>query len=547
MLPGKRGLFISLAYFTAVAAWLTWPLIPRLATGLSGNPDTLLNVWALGWSFHVLPRDPLSLFDANIFAPRPDTLAYSEHLFGITALVSPVYWGTGNLILSYNVAVFASFVLSGLGMFLLTRELTGNGWAALAAGTIFLAAPYRFQHLVQLQLLTYQWFPFFFWCLLRFLHGGKTRYVAGMVVFSLLQILSCNYYAVYLSIAAIVFGLVLLFMERNLLSVTQLAKLAAGALIVFLLALPFILPYQRNRERGFFRRYTDVVHFSASASEYVTPSAFNDAPHLRFLPRSGKALFPGFTAALLAALGLFHRNRRSRVFWVFAVALTVVALILSFGPEARFDDRVVPLPYRFLQLYFPGFSGMRVPARFAALVLVGGSMLAAWGAKLVLERSRNYAPFAAAGILGLLLFEYQTSPLDRILPEPPPIPPVHRWLADAPSPGAVLVLPIHESEQIVQESFYMYYSTVHFKPLVNGYSGWWPNDYWELVGRLRHFPTARILRFLMERAPVRYVVIHYGRIPQPRRRHLEAAMDRYSERMPERFRDGEDAVYEIVR
>jgi hypothetical protein len=224
-----------------------------------------------------------------------------------------------------------------------------------------------------------------------------------------------------------------------------------------------------------------------------------------------------------------------------------VAVILSFGPEARLFGRVVPLPYRFLQLYFPGFYGMRVPARFAALALVGGSMLAAWGAKLVLERSRRYSGIAAAGILALLLFEYQTGPLDRILPEAPPIPSVDRWLAEAPSPGAVLVLPIHEGEEIVQDSIYMYYSTVHFRPLVNGYSGWWPNDYWELVGRLRHFPTARILRFLLERAPVRYVVIHYGRIPEPRRRHLSAAMERYRERMPERFRDGDDAVYEILR
>ena len=92
----------------------------------------------------------------------------------------------------------------------------------------------------------------------------------------------------------------------------------------------------------------------------------------------------------------------------------------------------------------------------------------------------------------------------------------------------------------------MYHSTAHFKPLVNGFSGWWPNDYWELVGRLRHFPTARILRFLEERAPVRYIVIHYDRFPEPRRRRLEEAMERYRARMPLRLRIGSDAVYEFV-
>ena len=41
-------------------------------------------------------------------------------------------------------------------------------------------------------------------------------------------------------------------------------------------------------------------------------------------------------------------------------------------------------------------------------------------------------------------------------------------------------------------------------------------------------------------------MIHYSEIPEPRRRQLESAMERYRERIPERFRDGEVVVYEIV-
>ena len=560
MLRDRSGISLAgaLCFFVAITVWLTWPLTPRFATGLSGSADSLLNAWALGWSFHILPYEPLSLFDANIFAPRSDTLAYSEHLFGITVLVWPVYLVTENLALTYNVAFFSSFVLSGLGVFLLTRDLTENTWAALAAGTIFLAAPYRFQHLLQLQLLSYHWFPFVFWCLLRFLRIGKNRWLLGVVVFSLLQVLSCNYYAVYLTIAVIAFGILLVVhgcahsASGNMrpgegsLTARKAAKLAFGALAVVIVVLPFILPYQRNRDQGFYRRYEDVVHFSATPAEYLTPSVFNDAPYVEFLPRGGKALFPGFVAMLLAVVGLVYGAARNRLFWLFSIVLVILGIVLSFGPETNVFGTRVFLPYRLLQLYFPGFNGMRVPARFAALALFGGSLLAAWGVRALLERSRRYSVATAVFILSLLLFEYQTSSLERVVPEVLPIPPVHAWLAEAPSPGAVLVLPIHEGEQIIHESVYMYYSTTHFKPLVNGYSGWWPNDYWQLVGRLRNFPTHRVLGFLLERAPVRYVVIHYGRIPQPRRRHLEAAMERYQDRIPERFRDGNDVVYEIV-
>jgi hypothetical protein len=409
----------ALVYFILITIWLTWPLTPRLSTGMSSAADPLLNLWALGWSYHILPSHPLSLFDANIFAPRPDTLAYSEHLFGTVLLVAPVYLATGNLVLAYNAAFFLSFVLSGLGMYLLTRELSGNRWAALAAGTIYLAAPYRFGHLLQLQLLSLQWLPFVFWCLLRFLRAGRVSSLAGVVLFSLLQILSCNYYAVYLAYAVAIFGAAIVLFGRERLSIRKIVLLVGGAGVVSALALPFILPYQRNRERGFYRRYEDVVHFSASLADYFTPSSFNKAPHLRYLPlstRSEKALFLGFGALALVALGLARRGGCPRAFWIFVIALSGSAIVLSLGPELRWGERTIELPYRFFYRHVPGFSGLRVPARISVLALFGVAVLAGLGAAWTLGKARRFESIAGAGLLGLLLFEYQTYSLERVLP-----------------------------------------------------------------------------------------------------------------------------------
>ena len=325
-------------FFVLITVWLTWPLVARLDSGLSSAADALLNYWALGWDFHILPRDPLALFDANIFSPRKDTLAYSEHMFGIAVVVWPFYLVTGNLTIAYNAAILLSFVLSGLGMYLLVRDLTKSRLAAVVAGTIFLAAPYRFLHLVHVQLLTLQWFPFVFWSLSRFLRDGRPRQLGAVVLFSLLQLLSCNYYAVYLAFAIIVFGLVVLTAGRELLSKKKISLLGGGAIVVFVVALPFILPYQRNREQGFYRRYEDVVHFSASASDYANPSSFNKAPHFQWLrrrARSEKALLPGFAAMGLAAFGLYFGWKAAkgdplrRTFWLFFVFLSLAAVVSS--------------------------------------------------------------------------------------------------------------------------------------------------------------------------------------------------------------------------
>jgi hypothetical protein len=154
---------------------------------------------------------------------------------------------------------------------------------------------------------------------------------------------------------------------------------------------------------------------------------------------------------------------------------------------------------------------------------------------------------AALGVavVGLLLLEYRTYSLEDVFPKAPPPSAAHLWLATKATPGAVLVLPIHEGADIAKESLAMYQSTAHFRPLVNGYSGWWPNDYWELVGRLRSFPTARSLRFLLERAPIRFILVQYDRMAAPRRRELEKGMERYQEKIPLVFRHGDEAVYEI--
>jgi hypothetical protein len=532
-------------YFLLVSIWLTWPLLPRMTTALSSSPDSLLNAWTLGWSFHILPREPLSLFDANIFFPRHDTLAYSEHLFGITLLVWPIFAVTGSLPLAYNVAVLSSFALSGIGMYLLVREITGSRWAALASGTIFLAAPYRFGHLLQLQLLTLQWFPFVFWCALRFLREGRVRQLAGIAVFSLLQALSCNYYMVYLALAVVLFGLSLGVYGRELLSRRKVVLLTLGAASVTALCLPFLVPYARNRERGFYRRSEDVVFYSASPRDYFTPSRFNRPPYARWLPsqsRSERALLPGFGAFALALVGIGVGRGRDRSFWFFCIVLSATAVVLSLGPELRWGDAAIPLPYRFFYRHVPGFDSIRVPARISVLALFGIAVLAGLGAAALVEKWKK--PLAL-GLLGLLLFEYRTYSLESAFPEAPAASTAHLWLAQEKARGAVLVLPIHEGQEIIRESLSMYHSTAHFRPLVNGYSGWWPNDYWELVGRLRHFPTTRSLRFLLERAPVRYVVVHYDRIPEPRRRELERGMERYRESMPMVFRRGDEAVYEI--
>jgi hypothetical protein len=157
----------ALAYLALTIA-ATWPLALGIGRDVASDlGDPVLVMWILSWDCEQLLRilgGDLSriatFFDGNIFHPAPLTLAYSDHLFAQAIQILPVWVISGNPILSYNLLFLSTFVLSGLGTFLLVRQLTGNSTAAFVAGCLFAFAPYRLPQSSHVQILSSQWMPF---------------------------------------------------------------------------------------------------------------------------------------------------------------------------------------------------------------------------------------------------------------------------------------------------------------------------------------------------------------------------------------------------
>ena len=99
--PGK---WPAAALYVLLTLLLTYPLsLKPDRTVLAHYPDDELLMWVLAWDAHAFARQPLSLFDANIFYPQRRALAYSENLIGIAVFAAPVLWRTGNPVLALNV------------------------------------------------------------------------------------------------------------------------------------------------------------------------------------------------------------------------------------------------------------------------------------------------------------------------------------------------------------------------------------------------------------------------------------------------------------
>ncbi|MBI3455349.1 MAG: hypothetical protein HY002_06135 [Candidatus Rokubacteria bacterium] len=206
------------------------------------------------------------------------------------------------------------------------------------------------------------------------------------------------------------------------------------------------------------------------------------------------------------------------------VALTVVAVLCSFGPTLAVGTLAVAHPlYRQLYELVPGFDGLRVPARFAVLVSTGLSVLAGYGAAAILRRCRRRISrgVVVAVLAALALGEVWAIPLP-FRDVTAPVGPADRWLATAPS-GAIAVLPFYPELEAYGETPRLLGSTAHWRPLMNGYSGFFPPGYWETAELLNTFPADAAVMRLRELG-VRYVVLYLGQLKDDARPRVEAAL-----------------------
>jgi hypothetical protein len=92
-------------------------------------------------------------------------------------------------------------------------------------------------------------------------------------------------------------------------------------------------------------------------------------------------------------------------------------------------------------------------------------------------------------------------PLAPIYTRPPAI---YARLPD--SPVVLVELPLVRPD-IAYEPYYMYFSTFHWRSLVNGYSGFSPPSYQRLVDLMENFPSDDSIAELRRRG-VTHVVVH---------------------------------------
>ncbi len=492
----------------------TWPLVTAPATlSRNDNGDAQLNEWIMAWVAHQLPRAPAQLFQANIFYPARDVLAFSEPLIVPALLAAPVAWLGGSPVLAANLMIVAGLALTALAGYTLMYRWSGDSLAAMLTGSAFAFNTHTLTRLAHVQGLHLYGLPLALLAADRLVTSPRTRDALWLAGWMAIMAYTSGYLLVF---GAVMTAVVLatrvgdwLGQWRAVLPRLALAVAAAAVAIA-----PLWLPYRRAAiEQGMVRTLDGVADYSASLRGYLAASG---TIHLtawshRFFVDPVDSFFPGIAVLALALAAVWsawreaprHRPEtvmtRRRVGML--LGLAAVGLLLSLGTRT-------PI-YGWVYAVFPPMHGLRAAARFGNLFLLALAVLAGLGAAAIRARhqgSRRVVAWTVV-IVAVVNAEALRAPIHyrRFTGVP------HIYSLLAAEPRVVLAeVPFYPRQAAFENAEYVLNSTAHWRPLMNGYSGYTPASYTAYADVFWYFPRDYAVQ-AMRRAGVTHVMVHPSR------------------------------------
>lgn len=491
-----------------------WPLAAVLAAALwvlspvASAPDRLIpirhntirtvpvfNAWTVWWNADQLAHGYPNYWNAPVFWPHAQTFAWSEPQ-PLTAAVAPVVWLTGSPTAGYNAWLLLSLLGNGLMTLLVLRRLRVSRPVAAVAAVLMVWLPINIRHMEVIQLIPV-WPLLWTWDALRRLGSSRTdakkRFSDRRGWLNSIELALAYSAAFFCSVHHTLFLSILLLVtvwplvRRRLgepaFLMQAVGSLGLAAVLVGMMALPM---HDALDQEQFARRRRLVTQLSVQPPDLLLPP--KDA-HLFPTRRKQSGRSPGWVKLLLAAVGLAVGWRRSRLRpWTLFLGLTALtAGLLAMGPHLKFDGIV---PWWWLTDWVPGLKLVRSVFRFTYFLQIAVVLLAAIGLQQLMVFTRcRWSRAAALGVAGLVgVAALVELPVPRpLVAGMPKLSRHEQWTGylkqHVPPGSGIACLPFASSPQARDFDVtvrWMYYGTLHGVPMVNGYSGFFPDDYLEL-------------------------------------------------------------------
>ena len=458
---------IAAGFYLLLAVLMTWPLAADFTGSVAGGAgDLWQNYWNFWWwktALFDLGQHPY--FSPMIFHPTGAKLIFHTHspFNVITALPLTATLGPAA---AYNFCILLGLWISGVGMYLLVRELTSEARGAFLAGIVFAFFPQTMEQILEhLNLATVQFMPLTLFFFVRLNRVGGVANVGRTGFFFALNAL-CSWHLGLKMIFAMIPMAIVDFIRRSRPRRLLLRDWILAGLFALLLVLPLLAPmvaematvddaYYRKpaQDRGVEASFLFIPHYGHSLWGDWASEFYVDQPY-----RSpGFVAYVGFVPLLLAVVALIRR-RPGAIYWAaFVLGITVLAL----GRHPFWDRTLVEditLPFYLLE-QVPVLGLLRLANRFMTLVGIGLAVLAGMG----WAGFRNKADWKFCLLALALLVEYAWLPFPT---RPVETSPLHAQLAGTAEDGAIFNIPANQRSRSWQN---LIAQTVHGRKINGGY------------------------------------------------------------------------------
>ena len=430
----------STLLYVAITAFLGRHLLAHLSTTVAHDAgDPLLTAAILKWNATHWPLTD-AWWQLPFFYPTRDTMAFSEHLLGLSAIASPIYWMTRDTLVTSNLATLLTFPLCAMAMYALVFRLSGSVPAALIAGFAYGFAPYRISQLPHVQMLAAFWAPLALLGLHEYINTRRARWLVLYGASWMLQGAANGYALVFFSVLVGLWIVWFVILRRDW---RAFAAITAATVVAALPLAPILYEYVIVHARhGFVRSIAEMEGYSADVGAVLcAPSDLTVWGWLRVACRGEGELFPGLVVVVLWCAACAQRMARFRADipsrgsrWLNVLVRVVIGIGLLYAIVIASVVFVGPWRIDWGVLHV-SVSSVRKPALVAIVCLVLAFLLSPF-ARSAVRRSSTIGFYLLATVATWLL---ALGPTITFMGTPSGYPGPFRWLLHLPGSNGLRV------------------------------------------------------------------------------------------------------------
>ena len=478
--------------FLILTSIMTFPLVLDFNFGLPGVNsschDKCHMMWRIWWSDHSFENNLDFKNTDYVFYPDGTSLGGNLALF-TTGLGVIIFKFTNNLITTYNTIILIGFTFGGYSMYLLSNHFRRNFYSSIVAGIVFTFSSFHFVHSGHhLGLSMIGWIPLYLLILFKIQKEQSLSYSILGGIFLFLISLTHLYYFIIVILFSLIFVGVFLVKKKEIGNKIFIKQILIIMIIGIALTIgTFYSVFFSNDESDKIPLWQHEM-FSVSLENLIMPSpkhthqlltdyaimyGIHDLagnPNVPGVRSIEQVVYLGYAAIILATIALINFRKQYAWFWA---SIGGLFLLISLGPELRIFNNLtgIILPERFFYEVIPGWDAIRAPARFIVITNISLAILSSYTIFNLMEKklfSNKIKYIILFVIIAILLFDYSHLPFNT---NEITIPEIYDEIKSDKSNFSILDLPLggHGERNLLSSPAFMFYQTIHEKPIIGGY------------------------------------------------------------------------------